>query len=143
MRQSVRRQLRFLRAYAILNSLVIVVLATAAFRQTKFDELNAQRINIVDADGTLRMVISNKDRMHPGVMDGKSIDRPRPVAGLLFFNDEGDEVGGLTYTGREQNGTRTADAGLMFDQLKQDQTIGFSYSESNGRRTAGVQVWDR
>ncbi len=31
----------------------------------------------------------------------------------------------------------------MFDQLKQDQTIGFSYSESNGRRTAGFQVWDR
>jgi len=81
--------------------------------------------------------------MHPGVMDGKTIDRPRPVAGMLFFNDEGDEVGGLTYTGREANGTRRADAGLMFDQLKQDQTIGFSYSESNGRRTAGFQVWDR
>jgi hypothetical protein len=31
----------------------------------------------------------------------------------------------------------------MFDQLKQDQTIGFSYTESNGRRTAGFQVWDR
>ena len=43
------------------------------------------------------------------------------------------------------NGTGAADptAGLMFDQLKQDQTIGFSYTESNGRRTAGFQVWDR
>ena len=146
MRHSLRRQLRFLRAYALLNTLVMVVLATAAFRQTapqKFDEINAQRINIVDADGTLRMVISNKDRMHPGVMDGKTIDRPRPVAGMLFFNDEGDEVGGLTYTGREANGTRQANAGLMFDQLKQDQTIGFTYSEGNGRRSAGLQVWDR
>ena len=143
---SVRRQLRFLRLYAIVNSIVLVVLATAAFRQSgpqKFDQITAQRIDIVDANGTLRMVISNKDRMHPGVMDGKTIDRPRPVAGMLFFNDEGDEVGGLTYTGREANGTRRADAGLMFDQLKQDQTIGFSYTESNGRRTAGFQVWDR
>jgi len=143
---SVRRQLRFLRLYAIVNSIVLVLLATAAFRQPgpqKFDQITAQRIDIVDANGTLRMVISNKDRMHPGVMDGKTIDRPRPVAGMLFFNDEGDEVGGLTYTGREANGTRRADAGLMFDQLKQDQTIGFSYSESNGRRTAGFQVWDR
>jgi len=147
MRQSLRRQLRFLRAYAVLNSLVLAVLATTAFRQStavqKFDEINAQRINIVDADGTLRMVISNKDRMHPGVIDGKTIDRPRPVAGMLFFNDEGDEVGGLTFTGREANGTRQANAGLMFDQLKQDQTIGFSYSEGSGRRTAGFQVWDR
>jgi len=32
---------------------------------------------------------------------------------------------------------RDANAELMFDQLKQDQTIGLSYSESNGQRTAG------
>jgi len=31
----------------------------------------------------------------------------------------------------------------MFDQYKQDQTIGISYSEAAGRRTAGLQVWDR
>jgi len=76
-------------------------------------------------------------------MDGVTIDRPRPVAGMIFFNDQGDEVGGLTYSGQERDGARAAQAGLMFDQLKQDQTIGFSYSESNGRRSAGFQVWDR
>lgn len=42
---------------------------------------------------------------------------------MLFFNDEGDEVGGLTFTGTDDNGRR-ANAGIMFDQLKQDQTIG-------------------
>ena len=62
---------------------------------------------------------------------------------MLFFNEEGDEVGGLTFTGREVNGSRRANAGLMFDQFKQDQTIGISYSESDGRRSAGFQVWDR
>ena len=41
------------------------------------------------------------------------------------------------------NGARQANAGLMFDQLKQDQTIGISYNESNGHRSAGFQVWDR
>ena len=101
-----------------------------------------QRLNVVDANGTLRFVLSNKDRMHPGVMDGVTINRPRPVAGMLFFNDEGDEVGGLTYTGTDDNGRR-ANAGIMFDQLKQDQTIGISYSENNGQRSAGLQVWDR
>jgi hypothetical protein len=147
MRQSIRRELRFLRVYAVINSIVLIVLATAAFRQSsapqKFDEITIQRMNVVDANGTLRLVVSNKDRMHPGHMDGKLIDRPRPVAGLLFFNEEGDEVGGLTFTGREVNGVRQANAGLMFDQYKQDQTIGFSYSEGGGRRSAGFQVWDR
>jgi len=147
MRVSLRRELKLLRVYAVVNSIALVVVATAAFRQAsapqKFDQITVQRIDVVDANGTLRMVISNKDRMHPGVMDGKTIDRPRPVAGMLFFNDEGDEVGGLTYTGREANGTRQANAGLMFDQLKQDQTVGISYGEGNGRRTAGFTVWDR
>ena len=147
MRVSLRRQFLFLRVYAIATSLVFVVLAVAAFRQVgtpqKLGEITVERINVVDGNGTLRMVISNRDRMHPGVADGKMIDRPRPVAGMIFFNDEGDEVGGLTYTGQERGGVRSADAGIMFDQLKQDQTIGFSYTESNGRRTAGFQVWDR
>jgi hypothetical protein len=143
MRHSLRRQLFFLRAYTIASSIVLVVLCTAAFQPSaqKFGEITVERINVVDANGTLRMVVSNKDRMHPGVMDGVTIDRPRPVAGMLFFNDEGDEVGGLTFTG--SGALRRANAGIMFDQLKQDQTIGFSYSETDGRRTAGFNVWDR
>ena len=147
MRRSLRREIRTLRIYAVSSSLLLVTLCTAAFRQgatnARFDELTAGRINIVDGDGTLRLVISNKDRMHPGMMDGKLIDRPRPVAGLLFFNEEGDEVGGLTFTGREVDGSRRANAGLMFDQFKQDQIVGISYSQTDGRRTAGLQVWDR
>ena len=103
MHRNLRRELRFLRAYAITTSLVLVVLCAAAFRQAtrpaNLGEINVERINVVDADGTLRMVISNKERMHPGVMDGVTIERPRPVAGMLFFNEHGDEVGGLTYTG--------------------------------------------
>jgi hypothetical protein len=132
--------------YAIASALMLAVLCTAAFRQPapqKFGEITVERINVTDANGTLRMVIANKDRMHPGVMDGVTINRPRPVAGMLFFNDEGDEVGGLTFTGRATDGTRRANASLMFDQLKQDQTIGFSYSETDGRRNAGFNVWDR
>src|SRR5688572_8916740 len=143
---SLRREIRFLRIYAITSSLTLVILCTAAFRQAasgKFDELTVGRLNVVDANGTLRLVLSNKDRMHPGVIGGKVIDRPRPVAGMLFFNEEGDEVGGLTYTGRVTEGRGRANASFMFDQLKQDQTIGISYSEANGQRSAGFQVWDR
>ena len=147
MTRSIRRQFYFLYAYVVATMLTFVVLGASAFRQAampqKVDEITAQRINIVDANGTLRLVISNKDRMHPGVIGGKVIQRSRPVAGLLFFNDHGDEAGGLTVTGREQGGARAASAGMMFDQLGQDQTIGFDYSETNGRRAAAFKVWDR
>ena len=143
---SFRRQFLFLRAYTIVSTLVLLVLATGAFRQAgapqNLGEINVERINVLDANGTLRMVIANKDRMHPGVMDGKMIDRPRPVAGMIFFNDEGDEVGGLVFTGTDDGGRR-ANALLAFDQLKQDQTVGISYNEADGKRSAGLSVWDR
>jgi hypothetical protein len=146
MHRSLRRHVWLLRAYALVSSLALVAVATAAFQPSQksqnLGEITVERIDVVDKDGTLRMVISNKDRMHPGVIDGKMIDRPRPEAGMLFFNDEGDEVGGLTYTGRLKDGVRNASSGLNLDQLKQDQTIGFGYNESNGRRTAAFQVWD-
>src|ERR687898_2239151 len=104
MRQSLCRQLRFLRFYAAANTVVMIVLATAAFRQEappqKFAEITVERLNVVDANGTLRLVISNKDRMHPGQMDGKVIDRPRPVAGVLFFKGEREEAGGAAPTRR-------------------------------------------
>ena len=147
MKRRLRRQLRLLHAYAIVSLLALVWLATAAFTQRaaaeKVDEITVQRINVVDANGTLRLVLAGKDRMHPGVIDGKVIDRRRPVGGLIFFNDEGDEVGGLTFRGEARDGHRRAEAGFTFDQLKQDQTIGLSYSETDGRRSAGLQVWDR
>ena len=147
MNNRLRRRIRALQAYAGGASLALVVLVSMGVAQSsatqRIDELTVQRLNVVDANGTLRMVLSNKDRMHPGVMDGKMINRPRPVAGMLFFNDVGDEVGGLTFTGQEVNGQGTANGGLMFDQWKQDQTIGIQYSESRGQRSAGLRVWDR
>jgi hypothetical protein len=147
MTRSIRRHLRLLHAYVVVSMLVFVILAASAFRQPaklqNLGEITAERINIVDADGTLRLVISNKDRMHPGIIGGKTIQRQRPYVGLIFFNDQGDEAGGLTLRGSERDGQRVASAGMMFDQLGQDQTIGFDYSEESGRRTAAFKVWDR
>jgi hypothetical protein len=124
-----------------------VVVASAGLTQStaseRIDELTVQRLNVVDANGTLRIVVSNKDRMHPGVIDGQTIDRPRPVGGLIFFNDVGDEVGGLVFTGREVDGQARASGSLTFDQWKQDQTIGIQYSDGQGRQVAALQVWDR
>src|ERR1043166_506643 len=124
MARSIRRQLRLARASLGAALLLAVLVALAAFRQAarpqNLGEITLERINVVDADGTLRLVISNKERMHPGVIGGKVLKRERPYAGFLFFNDQGDEAGGLTLKGSERNGTRTADAGLMFDQLGQD-----------------------
>jgi hypothetical protein len=106
-------------------------------------EITVERINVVDADGKLRMVLSNKDRQHPGAIDGITYNRKRSEAGLLFFNDQGDEMGGLTYRGDIVNGQPLSLGTFTFDQWKQDQTFAIRYNESNGQRSTSIAMWDR
>lgn len=111
---------------------------------TAFDEITVQRINVVEPDGQLRLVLAN-DARFPGLfMEGVEYQHhSRQGGGMLFFNDEGDEVGGMTFRSAREGDAYAASAGLMFDQYKQDQTVGVIYNDQNGRRTAGLRVWDR
>ena len=106
--------------------------------------VQAERVDIVEADGSVRLVISNSARSPDPVCDGQTFKRDggRP-AGLLFYNDEGDECGGLVFGGRRAGDGYSAGAALLFDQFKQDQVVGISHDDSDGRRRAGLHVWDR
>ena len=79
-------------------------------------------------------------------MSGKVMKRSGEVGkgtpGMIFFNGEGEEQGGLAWNSRRKDGRYSAGAALMFDQYKQDQTVGLQYSDENGKRTAGLMVWD-
>src|SRR5258708_1409523 len=103
----IRRELRLLKGYAILVTAIFGALSLAAFKQssqkTKFTEIDVERINIVEPDGKLRLVISNRPRSIGPIYKGKPFGYPgggRP--GLIFFNDEGTENGGLTFTGKKE-----------------------------------------
>ena len=102
MSSRLRREIRLLKLYAGGSTLALVFLTAAAFRaqsptRPKFDEIDVERINVVEKDGRVRLVIANSERQAVTVVDGQSIlpNRKRD-AGLIFFNDEGDENGGMT-----------------------------------------------
>jgi len=140
------KEVRFLKIYAVVTTLVFAVLIFSAFQQAnqknKFSEIDVERINIIEKDGKLKMVLSNGERQHPGIIDGKTLTRKRP-AGMLFFNDRGDECGGLSFNGNQVDGKGSAGALLAFDRFQQDQTVGLQYGEGNGQYYAGLRVWDR
>ena len=97
--RGLRKEVRVLKAAVIgLGTLVAVLLITGAARQTTFSELSAGRINIVDAKGRARLVIANAERFPPVLLGGKSYRRAVSPAGLVFFDEAGDEVGGLAVT---------------------------------------------
>ncbi|GMA66003.1 hypothetical protein [Alicyclobacillus fastidiosus] len=108
-------------------------------RTLKVEEIEVRQINIVDSKGTRRMAIFNGDSFPEAVMDGEVLSRngnQNGAAGMLFYNEDGDECGGLVYA--------NSGAMLMFDQHKQDQIIGFSYDEQqDGKREYGLNIWDR
>lgn len=110
----------------------------------RFDQLTVQRLNVVEPNGDPRVIISNRKEF-PGLYWGGKEYRHynRDSGGFLFFNDDGDEVGGMTFDDIQKDGHHAASSGLMFDQYKQDQTVGLIYNEQDDKRVAGLRVWDR
>jgi hypothetical protein len=149
-RKEIRRETRFLRIYGLVVTTAVGVMSLAAFRSqpprtAKFVEIDVERINIVEPDGKLRMVISNRPRSIGPIYKGKEFGYKgggRP--GMIFFNDEGSENGGLTMTGsRDSLGRYRASTSMSFDQYDQDQILTLQYSDNNGQRRTGFTVADR
>jgi hypothetical protein len=145
------KEIRLLKAYALGSSVLLIVLLAAAFqspRNQRFTVLDVERINIVEPNGRLAMVISDAQHLPGPILEGRELSADlsagrRGSAGMLFYNARGDEVGGLTFRGQEAAGSHSAGSILAFDQFKQDQVVSVQYSDQGNRRSAGVSVWDR
>ena len=90
MEQMLLRQIRLLRfliivLFAVTTALVVNVvhpfLPTQAFKI-----LNAERLNIREPDGTVKLILSNANRFK-----GRNGLKEVPFAGLIFLNHEGEE----------------------------------------------------
>jgi hypothetical protein len=146
MMSKLEKEVRFLKIYAVVTTLLFAVLVFSAFQQAnqknKFTELDVERINIVEKDGKLKMVISNSERQHPGIIDGKTLSRQRP-AGMLFFNDRGDECGGLSFNGDQKDGkVAQARCSLSIGSSK-IKLLGCSMVKATGSTMQVLRVWDR
>jgi hypothetical protein len=129
------------------NGLVAVLLLTgfASSRSSTFDEITVHRINVVEPDGTLRMVISNKADLPGVIVKGKEQPpQDRPQAGMLFYNDEGSENGGLIFGGRKDSNGNVVDSGgsLSFDKYGASQIVQIAGVDDNTDQFAGMAVRD-
>lgn len=122
--------------------------------KVKMIELDVEKINIVDKDGNVRMSLFNSDRIPDPIIDGKVLKRSGiPGSGILFYNNEGDECGGLTFGSQtytsEQYGGKYAGktesvASMTFDAYKGDQVTHMFFHENTlGERMYGYVLYDR
>ena len=140
------RDVRFLKMYAIISTALFVFIITTSFysmnKRPRFQEIDVERINVVEKNGQVRMVISNQGRQHPHIIDGEIIkrDNPRPP-GIIFFNHSGDEIGGLVYG---ENDPDNHFGSITWDKPKGGPTIGFRHVENeDGKYLSGLSVWNQ
>jgi hypothetical protein len=141
------RKVRFLTIYAAVATLVCAVFVITAFtfqtQKQKFQEISVERINVVEKDGSLRLVIANNERSPGPIERGKPFGYPGGSrAGMIFYNEEGTENGGLIFNGKKENGKVNAGGSLTFDQYDRDQTVALQYDENEIGRRAGLAISD-
>lgn len=144
-----QKKLNILIAYNVVLSVCFLFFFLFAFtsnhQKTKFKEIDVERINIIEKDGTPKLVISNKERQPTGLtINGKTYEYGRGKSGgILLYNDLGEENSGFLFGGNQQEHGLS----LTFDQYKQDQVLALRSQETvrNGRKEKlyGLALWNR
>jgi hypothetical protein len=111
-------------------------------------ELNVEKLNIVEPDGTVKMTLFNSRNIPSLIMEGEDILPGHRVndgvSGAMFYNNEGDECGGLIYgSSKDEDGNVSMGMSLTFDQYKQDQVVQISLMENNNKQKYGISIYDR
>jgi hypothetical protein len=145
------KELVVLRSFSSAMALGLLLFGFAAFKSTdkhRFREIDVERINIIEADGTVKMVITNVERFPAG----KDTINNRPTnvgrkkrAGMLFFNEDGIECGGLIYDGQKKENGHSSGLSLTYDQYDGDQVMQLlleDYKEGDKRMVGGSLVFN-
>jgi hypothetical protein len=147
---TIKKQVKILTVYAVVSSLLLLLALFLIFKlgtngkNLSVDQLTAKRINIVEPNGQPRLILSNMESSPENLYYGKPYGLPgggRP--GLIFYDDNATECGGLVFTGRkDSSGKYFASGHFSFDQYNQNQVLYLQYLDDNGDKNTGLYVDD-
>ena len=135
------RQVRMLQAAVLIllavTALLCVNLVHPLLPRQSFRVIEAGRINIREANGVLKAALSNSAGFNEAYRETHGGVR---FSGLMFYNEEGQETGGLVYLGKEAPGGQDSDVTLTFDQFRQDQNVYLHHEEHKDAQ--GLKIED-
>jgi hypothetical protein len=140
---------RFLAVYSGAVTLLFfgtVVMGVDRETTRVFDQVTVHRLNIVEPDGTLRMVLTDQALAPGAYVKNKEYRHPsRKDAGLLFYDNEGTEDGGLIYgLAKDDKGNLTGShVHLSFDQYMQDQIFTVDAGQDGPSKFSTLTMQDR
>jgi hypothetical protein len=147
--KSIRKEIRFLRYYSLAITLIagtfLLIAADEVSKNSTIDTLTVHRINVVDREGKMAVVITSHDDFPPPIVNGQALKRQSSADnGLLFYNQRGDEQGGLTWGGlKNADGTFQSGNTLSFDTVVTDQLLQVDDGNDNGKTYAYMVGWNR
>jgi hypothetical protein len=119
-------------------------ISVAAFRPhgtRRFEVLDVERINLVTKQGKYAVVIANADRMPGNIVGGRErAPSGSRGGGLLFYNRDGDEAGGLIMDSERTDSSLFAFGQLSIDRYGSDQVAALRYVEDATGWIAGLEV---
>lgn len=127
--KNMNKELVFLRTLAGTIAVGVVFITSFAFKngqKQKFGEIDVERINIVEKDGTVKMIITNVGSFPTGndkINEKPTNETRKKRAGMLFFNEDGIECGGFIYDGQKAKNGHSSGLSLTFDQYDGDQVM--------------------
>ncbi|WP_313808042.1 hypothetical protein [Flavobacterium sp.] len=127
MKSTLEKKVNFLMTYALACTVLVVFLMLNSFSPKNniehFDEITVKKITVTGEDNLPRMVLSNETRQHPGRMNGKEWKKRQRPSGIIFFNNEGDECGGLIHQTKIKDGKIISGMSFTMDNYKDDQVV--------------------
>ncbi len=151
--KTMNKELIFLRTFSVAIVIVMTFITTLAFKSNgnqKFSEIDVERINSVEKDGTVKMIITNVEKFPNGkvkINEKPTNEERKKRSGMLFFNEDGIECGGFIYDGKKNANGHSSGLSLTYDQYDGDQVMQLitqDYKEGNNRFvTSGLRFNDR
>lgn len=133
--KKLNRELVFLRTFAVCVVGGLLLTSMYAFKTSgnkKFGTIDVERINIVENDGTVKMVITNTEHFPSkgDSINNRIFHKRTKRSGMLFFNEEGIESGGFVYDGAKNEKGHSAGLSLTYDQYDGDQVMQLMTTDS-------------
>ena len=125
---------------------VTVICGFAAQRHGDVGSDYGAQDDVVEPDGTPRLIISDRAEFPGAYIHGK--EHPRPdrseATGMLFMNDEGTEDGGLIWGGRKgKDGKIESNRHLSFDKYDQDQIFAIDSGQDGEDKVSAIRISER
>jgi hypothetical protein len=132
---SAARQAHRAAAQALALAEAAAGLAGTSSEPAVLDEMTVKRINVVEDDGTLRIVIGNSTHGRSLPVRGRLVPHPGRAAsaGILFVNDEGTECGALQYAGARGSNGKEQMGFLSVDDYEQNEGLSFGMVQNGSR----------